>query len=47
MKHLKYLIPLGFLAIAFYAIANNLNGWGWAFFLTLITYNIALDRDDQ
>lgn len=45
MKYIKYLIPLGFLAIGSFAIAYNLDGWGWAFFLTLVTYLAALDHD--
>jgi len=35
----KILVPLGFLAISFYAIANQLDGWGWGFFLTVLTYS--------
>lgn len=35
----KVLVPLAFLGISFYAIANHLDGWGWGFFLALLTFN--------
>lgn len=46
-KVLVHLVPMGFLSIGAYAIIHGLEGWGWAFFLTVITHSLAINAQES
>jgi hypothetical protein len=35
---LRNIVPIAFIAVAAFCLWKGIDGWGWAFFLALLTY---------